>query len=254
MGSNEHNYVHWGTINVASFLTDRWALFLSLPVDNFTRRRAAGRRAAGARGGCGSWERADLMPIARATWAFHTWPWPPSSGVPSLALLAGSPPSLPPPLAAVPGGCWGSPGCHAGKPPSLANELAEPLGLLVPRENCAAGLRRTGGERRPKPRNGTLARTQQCALACVIAAVRKLAEKDAAISRKRDSSAHLLSLYPGLTQSGTHVRMFVQQNQDGLPVADQISEDTGWRSVLWFSNFKISWRKKKSPPLTQKIH
>lgn len=32
MGSNEHNYIHWGTIKAASFLADRWALSLLLPI------------------------------------------------------------------------------------------------------------------------------------------------------------------------------------------------------------------------------
>lgn len=32
MGSNEHNYIRWGTIKAASFCADRWALSLLLPI------------------------------------------------------------------------------------------------------------------------------------------------------------------------------------------------------------------------------
>lgn len=41
MGSNEHNYVHEGTIIVASLLTDRWALSPSLPTADYTGKRDA---------------------------------------------------------------------------------------------------------------------------------------------------------------------------------------------------------------------
>lgn len=55
MGNNEHNYVHWGTISVASFLTDRWALSLSLRIAGFRGRQgsaqAGGRGLGRARGG-----------------------------------------------------------------------------------------------------------------------------------------------------------------------------------------------------------
>lgn len=64
--------------------------------------------------------------------------------------------------------------------------------------------------------------------------LRKLAEKDAGVSRKQDGSAHLLSLYPGLTQSGTAWQdaFFFFYSEAGmvyrLQTKSQAAEDRKW--------------------------
>lgn len=96
MGSNEHNYIHWGTIKAASFLADRWALSLSLPIAAASSlsparmRGAVGREVALGRAGSGRalMEEPAVQVEARLPLClFYLW-W--------LALASFSP-TLPPP-------------------------------------------------------------------------------------------------------------------------------------------------------------
>ena len=197
MGSNEHNYVHEGTINVASFLTDRWALSPSLPTADYTGKRDA-EPGVGTGGGelksrwstrpdCG--QRRSLSPCGL---------WHPGLDIsirPSPVRHA----SCLFPRGLVLRGCWGAIGCGDGKPPRCANELAWSSVCWL-HWKTAMGRGPTGCEQRPKARNGTLARKRWSL--CHLCRQGTRREKDAGISRTHGHSAHLLPLYPGLTQSG----------------------------------------------------
>lgn len=191
MGSNERSYVHEGTIIVASLLTDGWALSPSLPTAD-----CAGKRDAELGTGDGSWRAGGVLPDSgqRRSWRPLTsrpgHRHPPVSGPRASRLLPGG---------LVLRGCEGAVGCGNGKPPRCANELAWPSACRLPWK-AVMGQGPTGCEQRQKPRNGTLARKLRSL--CHRCRQGTRGENDAGISRKHGHSAHLLPLYPGLTQPG----------------------------------------------------
>lgn len=198
MGSNEHNYVHWGTISVASFLTDRWALSLSLRIADLTGRQRLSpgwgqRSREGARGE--GWERADR--------------WGALSGQqqslshfglnsPVLIFIRGFPSPAPPLLSLPPG----TQVCDACKLPP-AKELAWTSAV------CYTGKLGDGTQAEwvwaeTKPRNGTLARKHQWLLLVSYLQAGSSGEKDLAPPGIRAaSSAHLFWLSSEFTQPGT---------------------------------------------------
>lgn len=196
MGSNEHNYVHWGTISVASFLTDRWALSLSLRIANFT----GGRGSAWA--GAEIWGRGQGRGLRKGRQARALSGQQQSSShfglnSPVLTFIRGFPSPAPPPLALPPGRMlWDSTSatleCRL-----LLRSLLEPL-LCVTLENRSVGLRPNGCEQRLNPGMGLLpGNTTGCCLCHICWQKTPLPqEKDPAPPRIRAaSSAHLFWLY-----------------------------------------------------------
>lgn len=157
MGSNEHNYIHWGTIKAASFLADRWAPSLSLPIAAFTlsmaqMRGPVGREVALGRAGprgASPKELTDGSQVAAGlpSCYFHLW-W--------LAFASFLSPPSPPSLLVLRDDliC-----CNVWKLPHCANKINLSLCLFDTLEMCR--VTRTGFQLELKePRNGMVAREQ----------------------------------------------------------------------------------------------
>lgn len=215
MGSNEHNYVHQGTINVASFLTDRWALSLSALIADFPGRRDAWRRGgAAARVGWGSrGEAAVAWPWRRSAVELEPLgPFSPSLDIPAPASRP-PPPLLPRGLRRMRGLQWRR--CFKG--PRCANELAWTSACLLLGTTVRGHGGRLDVSRDQRQGRDTCQEAPVHRSLCHRCSQRAGGEGDAGISREQGNSARLLSLQPELIQSGIAW-------QDVFTTKDQILE------------------------------
>lgn len=193
MGSNEHNYVHWGTINVASFLTDRWVLALSLCIADFTgsRRSSPGWGRGLGKGGWGWWLRNSRYNVRLSVVSCRAWATLAFNN-PALTFILVSH-TLPssPSLASLE---------DARIPLAAMLESRLPLmSLWEPRPVCYTGKpgRWDWGRMnvsRDYSQEWDICRKHKCVLLCHLCSQRTSREKDAGTFRKPNRSAHLLAL------------------------------------------------------------